>query len=1476
MRVDDPVSCATNRPSFSLRTLLTPIAALAVCAALGFGAPVLAQVSQVTELHTICGGDLQNYGNCTAGEIAISQVTNVQFQGDPLSCVLGETLTVVTATVEYVMNTGQRYDLLLWIADQEGTDPREAAGVGQSCSVYSVPEPFNPTPDNINPFSDEDGDQCADIGASVDDTDNVSRDFTFIDVTCQDNDNDGFADLQVLLTWDQNAGSACGLDVGQSYPVVGAPSKCDYGLIGNTLPVVEPPELTLVKQVTNNSGGTALPGAWTLTATGPDVISGVTGSPAVTAQPVAEGVYTLSESGPAGYTGTWNCTGGGVFTPPNQVTLSNATPAQETTCTLTNDDNPATLTLAKTIVNDNGGTSVLADWTLTATGPTTVTGTADSPDVVNQGVPAGTYTLNESGPGGYTASAWSCAGGTQNGNQITLALGETATCTITNDDIGTQLTLTKIVTNDNGGNAVVGDWTLTADAIVFTSGVQQAVNAGTYTLAESGPAGYTAGSWQCSGDGNLVGNDLTLGVGDTASCTITNNDVAPGLTLLKSVTNDNGGNDPAGSFDLTLTGADGTHGAGVDYASGATPTVLSNVSYSVTETPNAGYTLTGVTCVDDASMAPVATIFVLDEGQSVTCTFANDDIAPSLTLVKDVVNNDGGSDDPSDFTLTLQGNDGTHNTPQNYSTGATPSVIANTPYTLDELAQPGYANAGVTCEDDDTAAPVAHPVSLAEGQSVTCTLTNDDIAAGTVTLIKQVVNDNGGTAVAGDFLLHIAGDDVDCNEDGTDDYMSGQTIIPVDGCTYTVSEEPLTGYTQGAITCVDTNDGGADIGHPFTFAPGQAVVCTVSNNDDGAQLALTKVVQNVAGGTAVATDWTLTADGPTPQSGAGGFASTLVNAGVYTLSESGPAGYTASAWDCGAANAQLSGDQLTLANGDDVSCTITNTDQASLLTLTKLVTNDNGGDAVAVDWTLSADNGVDAPVQGAGGFAAASVPAGTYTLGESGPSGYTAGAWDCTGDGSFTPPDQLTLETGDSATCTITNNDVAPSLTLLKDVTNDDGGTAVPASFTLTLQGADGVHDTPQNYSSGATPSVDANVVYTLDEQPLPGYVSQGVTCADGAGAPVPHPVTLNEGAVVICTLANDDTGSVVSLTKVVINDNEGTLAAGDFALTLTGADGTHDAGVDYVSGDAPAIQAGVSYEVSEDPPQGYSVQSIECMDASTQAVLPNPFTPLLDQSVACTVTNNDRAEAAYFRVMKNFSDNNPGEVEVTITCDTGLPLVQNFVISEGDDVNFVVTLFEAGAMNCDIVENTATPGYTPEYNAGIDGDGTAGAIFGDEAGCHFEEVEGGQFTCEIYNALDPVDLVVTKEWLTNAEDHGLPFVANADYTCYNVREIDGSLSTFSGFLNFEGAVATEVIGGVYPDFAGSTWCTVEEIDTDSAVEPDASECANVPVALGEDASCTIYNTVFFEGIPTLNQYGLILLALLMLGVGAVGFRRYA
>ncbi len=76
------------------------------------------------------------------------------------------------------------------------------------------------------------------------------------------------------------------------------------------------------------------------------------------------------------------------------------------------------------------------------------------------------------------------------------------------------------------------------------------------------------------------------------------------------------------------------------------------------------------------------------------------------------------------------------------------------------------------------------------------------------------------------------------------------------------------------------------------------------------------------------------------------------------------------------------------------------------------------------------------------------------------------------------------------------------------------------------------------------------------------------------------------------------------------------------------------------------------------------------------------------------------------------------------------------------------------------------------------------------------------------------------------------------------------------------------------PNFGG-TDCTVEESFDDSIVESQ-SNCADPEtIEAGQDESCEIVNTVFFEGIPTLNQYGMAILALLMLGVGFVGFRRF-
>ena len=109
------------------------------------------------------------------------------------------------------------------------------------------------------------------------------------------------------------------------------------------------PHLTLVKTVTNNSGGTALPTAWTLTATtpgGPN-LSGITGNTLVTNQPVRAGVlYTIGESGPAGYDWTTLSCVGYPNTTQATPTLTLA-PGDNVTCTLHNDDVVVPVTIAK-------------------------------------------------------------------------------------------------------------------------------------------------------------------------------------------------------------------------------------------------------------------------------------------------------------------------------------------------------------------------------------------------------------------------------------------------------------------------------------------------------------------------------------------------------------------------------------------------------------------------------------------------------------------------------------------------------------------------------------------------------------------------------------------------------------------------------------------------------------------------------------------------------------------------------------------------------------------------------------------------------------------------------------------------------------------------------------------------------------------------------------------------------------------------
>ncbi|MGH1561951.1 prealbumin-like fold domain-containing protein [Mumia sp. DW29H23] len=937
--------------------------------------------------------------------------------------------------------------------------------------------------------------------------------------------------------------------------------------------------LTLAKEV----DGTADPTLWDLAALpapgtpagqlpGP---AGEAGSAEVTDQVVSPLIpYQLAESGglpeylqddfrtnqqtyPLS-TGSWTCIR--VDAEGNQIPGYNdglnggvtVPVAARVQCTATN--RTGRLVLVKDVVNDDGGTAVPSDFTLSAT-PT------DEPPVdglqshSDPGSATGTtyevrpdhpYLLAESAVPGYALVGVNCLvlGEPRDLRVVTVEAGQTVECTFTNDDQPAELTLRKVVdAGTTGATDTSADWTLTAtpDGIAGQDPVSgngadgvtdQELFAGTYDLTEDGPDGYDAGDWVCEGEGGtLDAAALTLASGADVTCTITNTAQQPTLTLVKDVVNDNGGTAKVGEWTLTATGPT----AGVTGATGTTPVTDRPVeigSYALSESGPAGYEGSAWVCTADGASLPVVGGSVsVALGQDVVCTITNDDQPATLTLVKELVNDNGGTAEATDWTLSAEGP--TPISGASGDTAVTNATVDAGAYDLSESGGPdGYQASEWDCGD---AVLQGVTVTVPNGGAVTCTVTNDD-EPGTLTLVKQVVNDDGGTAEAIEWTLSAAGPTPITGVTG-DDAVTGATV---NAGAYDLSEsDGPAGYAAGAWTCI----GGALEGGSVTVPNGGTVTCTIVNDDLPATLTLVKEVVNDNGGTAEATEWTLSADGPDALAGVTGsvgVTGVTVEAGEYALAEDGgPPGYTASDWDCG--GAVVAASIVTVPNGADVTCTITNTFDAPTLTLVKEVVNDDGGAAQATAWTLTATGpNTLTGVTGSDAVTGVAVSPGAYALDETGPSGYTASDWACANRGSPIGLEgaTVTLAPGDDVTCTITNDDdaVPPASTWTVVKTSDPGsGSEVDPGDVVTYTVRAGV-------VSGT--SVDAVVVVddlarVLNHATLvAGSVEASVGTATVTGSRLRWEVgTLTGTQTLTYRVKVDDDAFGVSLVNVVTGD---------------------------------------------------------------------------------------------------------------------------------------------------------------------------------------------------------------------------------------------------------------------------------------------------------------------------------------------------
>jgi len=768
---------------------------------------------------------------------------------------------------------------------------------------------------------------------------------------------------------------ACDSGKGSADPATSYSFSAGYGdRVTCTITNTRKATLTVIKHVINDNGGTKRASDFPIqvTGNGPSPASFAGAEAPGTVVSLGPGAYSVTESEDTGYAASYS------------AGCSGTIPAGgSATCTITNDDKPATLTVIKTVVNDDGGTAAPGDFTITITGVTAQGGNsfpgAGAPGVTRTLTTVGAYAVSESSIPGYTQTSASadCSG--------TIALGESKTCTIVNEDRPGTLVVVKHVVNNNGGTAAAGAWTMNVAgptplsfAGAESPGTTNEVVAGAYKVTESGgPAGYALSySGDCDADG-----DVTVPLGETRTCVLTNDDQPATLIVKKVVVNDDGGTKTAGDFSFSVNG-----GTAVAFESdGENVLAVAPGTYTVTEPAVSGYE----TSYDDC------TGIELGLGGTATCTITNDDKPAHLKLVKVVTNDDGGTAAASAWTLTATG-------PSTLSGqgGAEGDVDAGT-YALSESGGPaGYDASAWVCVGGSQE---GSSLTLGLGESATCTITNDDRPAH-LKLVKVVTNDNGGTASASDWLLSASGRSTLSGQGGAEG--------DVDAGTYTLSESGgPAGYDASAWVCV----GGSQEGSSLTLGLGESATCTITNDDQAPKLTLVKEVVNDDGGTATASAWTLTATGPTSLSGPGPSVSSgaSFDQGTYTLSESGgPAGYDASAWDCG--EAQLDGSTLVIGLGDEVTCTIVNDDRPATLIVKKVVVNDNGGTKTAGDFSFQVNGGTPVAFE-PDGQNDLTVAAGTYDVTELGVAGYTTNYSGCA---------DIVLALGGTATCTITNDDV--------------------------------------------------------------------------------------------------------------------------------------------------------------------------------------------------------------------------------------------------------------------------------------------------------------------------------------------------------------------------------------------------------------------------------------------------------------------
>lgn len=745
------------------------------------------------------------------------------------------------------------------------------------------------------------------------------------------------------------------------------------------------------------------------------------------------------------------------------------------------------------------------------------------------------------------------------------------------------------------------------------------VPAGNHTITESlVDTDYTLyGISTAAGQvGTPAGLVVSVASGQTVDVYVTNRQKSGTITVIKDVVSPTGA-PVSDTHSFTANLSPGSQTSPLAEGSNAVFTV-SPGTYTVTETDDPAYLELG--CLTATGKTDI--VVASGEGKTITCT--NQQIQTSLTVIKNVINNNGSTRTPADFTIEVTGT--------NVSDPSFPGSAIGTTVTLD----PGSYSVGEAYQ-------LGHQMSLsadcsgtiALGEHKTCTVTNDDKPA-TLIVRKIVV---GGDSTPDDFTFSY-------NQVGPVTFEAdGQNDLSLNPGTYTVTEFPDSAYATTYST--DCTNG--------VVENGETITCTITNTRKTGRLFIDKILFNNEG-PGQPSDWTFMIDGVFGTWTTGQFVT--LNTGLYSITEStGIEGY--SVMSVGDACSNLNGSSATATVGvGDQTCTFTNArDKGSVLVHKRIDLNGDG------DWNDTNEN--SDTYANANGFSwvldGAPRPYGTtvtdlattlsfyyHNFEEYMPAGYHFVSWyntleagrSCANPNSTLMTDRVTVLKNQTTNITLCNQKEVGSIKIIKAVpgTNDQDftftGSGVLGSFTLDDNGSDSTSGSGKSSFKQFTGIAAGS--YTVTETSIPAsWVLDNLTCTGDTdyqvnGATVT--IDLDHGENVICTFANRQPTGTITIVKEAIPTSDDNFSfdvnsgfpGGDFELEDDGNDnngGTEESKtVTVVTG---------QYTVEEDGESGWKLTNLICDDQNSTVNLGNKRATInveANETIICTFTNQKLA----------------------------------------------------------------------------------------------------------------------------------------------------------------------------------------------------------------------------------------------------------